>query len=177
MGIQLERVGQYLRTGKEAVSKINKSFTLISRYYGRLTLIDLSSENNFYWHEARGRWGSGYVYHLFIYQVRGSGCEWENQPQPGLSSRNPLLCPTQQKKHNENIQLCSSRLFLATEALYKETQAHLYTSLCLLKCMDFFCLLSAVEHAKYYLIKTPLYRARFQQFCVPGSWRGKVTNC
>lgn len=146
----------------------------------QVTIIDLSSENNFYWHEALGRWGSAYVYHLFIYQV--CGCELENQPLPALTSRNPLLCPIQQKKHNENIQLCSSRLFLATEALSEETQAHLYTTLCLQKCMDFFfffCLSAAevVQHATYDLIKTPLYRTQSQQFCAPASWQGIITNC
>lgn len=87
---------------------------------------------------AGGGCGGLVVCIIFLYiKCVGQG-ELENQLQPALSSRNPLLCPTQQKKHNENIQLCSSRLFLATEALYEETQAHLYTSLCLLKCMDFF---------------------------------------
>lgn len=51
----------------------------------------------------------------FIYEV--GGCDLENQLVPALCSRNPLLYPTQQKKHKENIQLCSSRLFLATVAL------------------------------------------------------------
>lgn len=44
---------------------------------------------------------------------------------------------------------------------------------------NFFCLSAAevVQHAKYYLIKTPLYRMHSQQFCAPASWHGNVTNC
>lgn len=94
----------------------------------------------------------------------------ENQPVPALTSRNPFLCPTQQKKHNENIELCSSRLFLAAESLQEETQAHLYTTVCLPKCMDFFpssCLRLERGVPENYLIKPSLYGVQLQRFCFP----------
>lgn len=79
--------------------------------------------------------------------------------------KHPLRCPFQHKKHKENIQLCSLRLFLARESLKKETQAHLYTT-CSNVCIFYFpSAAENVQHAKYlftsnniYLLKTLPYR-------------------
>lgn len=61
--------------------------------------------------------GGSLVMSVILLDIKCGGCDLENQLLGALCGRNPLLYPTQQKKHNENIQLCSSRLFLATEAL------------------------------------------------------------
>lgn len=83
---------------------------------------------------------------------------------PREAKKHPLRCPFQHEKHNENIQLCSPRLFLARESLKEETQAHLYTT-CFNVCIFFLSAAENVQHAKYlftsnniYLIKTLPYR-------------------
>lgn len=98
------------------------------------------------------------------------------------AKKHPLRCPFQHKKHNENIQLCSPRLFLAKESLKEETQAHLYTA-CLNVCIFFLSAAKKVQHAKYlfisnniYLIKTPPYRMYLRPSAA-ALWQGTAANC
>lgn len=44
-------------------------------------------------------------------------------------------------------------------------------------CMFFLSAATVAQHAKYYLIKTPLCKTQLQPICAPTLWQGHVTNC